>query len=57
MKPEEQSPCSRFGPNTEDLTNASKQVRTIDIDMLALLCDCVCLCFSTKANILFLFTF
>ncbi|XP_068599976.1 ralBP1-associated Eps domain-containing protein 2 [Brachionichthys hirsutus] len=25
MKPEERGPCSRFGPSTEDLTNASKQ--------------------------------
>lgn len=25
MKPEEQGPRSRFGPSTEDLTNASKQ--------------------------------
>ncbi|TDH08121.1 hypothetical protein EPR50_G00094260 [Perca flavescens] len=25
VKPEEQGPCSRFGPSTEDLANASKQ--------------------------------
>lgn len=33
VKPEEQGPRSRFGPSTEDLTNASKQVRTADIDV------------------------
>lgn len=27
VKPEEQGPCSRFGPSTEDLTKTSKQVR------------------------------
>lgn len=33
VKPEEPGPRSRFGPSTEDLTNASKQVWTHHIDM------------------------
>lgn len=53
IKPEEQSPRSRFGQNTEDLTNASKQVRLTRIDML----ECLCFCFSMQVNVLFLITF
>ena len=33
VKPDKQGPHSRFGRSTEDLTNASKQVRTANAEM------------------------
>lgn len=33
VKPEEQGPRSRFGPSTEDLTSASKQVDNANVDI------------------------